>query len=44
MPKALKLYIAGLVTLSAVALVATSLLYAQQPGTILGMCPEISVS
>lgn len=44
MPKALKLYIAGLVTLSAVALVATSLVYAQQPGTILGMRPEIAAA
>ena len=44
MPKALKLYIAGLVTLSAIALVATSLLFAQQPGTILGMRPEISAA
>ena len=44
MPKALKLYIAGLVTLSALALVATSLLFAHEPGTYLGMWPTISVS
>ena len=44
MPKALKLYITGLVSLSAVALVATSLVFVGQPGLVLGMKPAISVS
>jgi len=44
MPKALKLYIAGLVTVSALALVGTSLVFAQQPGTVLGMRVQISVA
>ncbi len=44
MPKALKLYIAGLVTLSALALLATSLICVGTPGYILGMLPAISVS
>jgi putative nucleotidyltransferase with HDIG domain len=42
MPRALKLYIAGLVSTSAVALVITSLVFAGRPGYILGMRPEIS--
>jgi putative nucleotidyltransferase with HDIG domain len=44
MPKALKLYIAGLVTLSAIALVGASLICVQTPGYILGMRPEIAVT
>ncbi len=43
MSKALKVYIAGLVGASALALVVTSLLYAGKPGFILGMTPLISV-
>jgi putative nucleotidyltransferase with HDIG domain len=43
MPKSLKLYVGGLVTASAFALVVTSLWFAQQPGTVLGMRPEISI-
>jgi putative nucleotidyltransferase with HDIG domain len=44
MPKALKLYVAGLVSLSAAALVGTSLVLVNQPGTVLGMRPEIAVT
>jgi putative nucleotidyltransferase with HDIG domain len=44
MPKALKLYIAGLVSLSAVALVGTSLVYVGQSGTVLGMHPDIAIT
>ncbi len=44
MPKALKIYIAGLVGASAVALVATSFVFLQKPGYILGMRPAISVT
>ena len=42
MPKALKLYVTGLVISSALALVVTSLVFAGKPGYILGMTPEIS--
>ncbi len=43
MPKSLKLYIAGLVTLSAVALVVTSLVLSQRPDWVLGFKPTISI-
>jgi putative nucleotidyltransferase with HDIG domain len=43
MPKALKLYIAGLVTFSAIALVATSLVLLQRPDFVLGFDPSISI-
>jgi hypothetical protein len=42
MPKALKLYIIGLVGTSAVALVVTSLVFAGRADLLLGMRPEIS--
>jgi putative nucleotidyltransferase with HDIG domain len=42
MPKALKIYVTGLVGSSALALVITSLVFAGRPGYILGMRPEIS--
>jgi putative nucleotidyltransferase with HDIG domain len=44
MPRALKLYIIGLVGSSALALVITSLVFAGRPGYILGMTPQISVT
>jgi putative nucleotidyltransferase with HDIG domain len=44
MPKALKIYIAGLVGASAIALVVTSFVFLQKPGYILGMHPAIAVS
>ncbi len=44
MPKALKFYIAGLVTVSALAFVGTSLALVGTPGTFLGMRPEISAT
>ncbi len=44
MPKALKLYITGLVGTSALALVITSLVFAQRPELTLGMRPEISAT
>ncbi len=44
MPRALKLYIIGLVGVSAVALVITSLMFVGRPGYILGMTPQISVT
>ena len=43
MPRALKLYITGLVGVSALALAITSLVFALRPGYILGMRPGISV-
>ena len=43
MPKSLKLYVAGLVTLSAVALVVTSLVLSRELGWILGIGPGISI-
>jgi len=42
MPKPLKLYIAGLVVASALALVAASLVFGARVGYVLGMRPEIS--
>jgi putative nucleotidyltransferase with HDIG domain len=44
MPKALRLYIAGLVGTSAVALVVTSLIFVREPGYVLGMRQSIAVS
>jgi HD-GYP domain-containing protein (c-di-GMP phosphodiesterase class II) len=44
MPKALKLYIIGLVTTSAVALVVTSFVFAGRPDLIFGMRPGIALS
>src|SRR5215213_7452981 len=43
MSRSLKLYIAGLVSVSAFALVLTSFVFAQSPERVLGMRPEISV-
>jgi HD-GYP domain-containing protein (c-di-GMP phosphodiesterase class II) len=43
MPKALKLYIIGLVGTSAIALVVTSLVFAGRPGLVLGLQPEIAI-
>ena len=43
MPKALKVYIAGLVGASAIALVVTSFVFLQKPGYVLGMRPAIAV-
>ena len=42
MSRSLKLFIAGLVGLSAVALALTSFVFASEPGFVLGMRPEIS--
>jgi HD-GYP domain-containing protein (c-di-GMP phosphodiesterase class II) len=44
MPKALKLYIIGLVTTSAIALVVTSLVCAGRPDLVLGMQPQIAIA
>ncbi len=44
MPRALKLYIIGLVGTSALALGITSLVFVGRPGYILGMTPQISVT
>jgi len=43
MPKSLKLYIAGLVTFSAAALVVASLVLSQKPDWVLGFDPSISI-
>jgi HD-GYP domain-containing protein (c-di-GMP phosphodiesterase class II) len=43
MSRSLKLYIAGLVSISAVALLLTSFVFAQHDGWVLGMRPEIAI-
>src|SRR5690242_20712484 len=43
MSRSLKLFITGLVSISAVALVLTSFVYASLPDRILGMRPEIAI-
>ena len=43
MSRSLKLFITGLVSISAIALVLTSFVYAFQPDRILGMRPEIAI-
>jgi putative nucleotidyltransferase with HDIG domain len=43
MSRSLKLYIAGLVSISAAALLLTSFLFAGRPGFVLGVRPEIGI-
>jgi putative nucleotidyltransferase with HDIG domain len=43
MPKSLRIYVGGLVVISVVALIAASLLFAQVPGWVLGLRPELSI-
>jgi putative nucleotidyltransferase with HDIG domain len=44
MSRSLKLYIAGLVSVSVVALLLTSFLYVQRPDLVLGLRPAIAIS